>query len=188
MSYIIHTTYRWLVEDVVVRSDDTLTVPVNIKPAGISTYQPLRWGKNTRKYLGIGTNVASTLLCTYTVVRTCLITLKNLYAVRSKALDGRFGEVCLNRFNLEGVNYDFLNAGSRIWNLYLAGCRSLGGYSDYLENTRSYFLSCFVVIPNLKDTVFGGVYGMDKTSDFRSCDYCAIERYLRVRSLGKSNK
>ena len=31
---------------------------------------------------------------------------------------------------------------------------------------RSYFLSCFVVIPNLKDMVFGGVYGMDETSDF----------------------
>ena len=42
---------------------------------------------------------------------------------------------------------------------------SLCGYSDYLENTRSYFLSCFVVIPNLKDTAFGGVYGMDQTSD-----------------------
>ena len=44
--------------------------------------------------------------------------------------------------------------------------RSLAGYSDYLENTQSYFLSCFVVIPNFKDTVFGGVYGMDETSDF----------------------
>ena len=44
--------------------------------------------------------------------------------------------------------------------------RSLGGYSDYLENTRSYFLSCFVVIPNLKDTAFGGVYGTEQTSDF----------------------
>ena len=43
--------------------------------------------------------------------------------------------------------------------------RSFDGYSDYLENTRSYFLSCFVVILNLKDTVFGGVYGMDETSD-----------------------
>ncbi len=67
--------------------------------------------------------------------------------------------------------------------------RSLGGYSDYLENTRSYFLSyCFVVIPNLKDTVFGGVYGMDETSDFGVCNYCAIERYHWVRSLGESNK
>jgi len=43
--------------------------------------------------------------------------------------------------------------------------RSLRGCSVYLENKRSYFLSCFVVIPNLKDTVFGGVYGMDETSD-----------------------
>ena len=66
--------------------------------------------------------------------------------------------------------------------------RNLGGYSDYLENTRSYFLSCFVVIPNLKDTAFGGVYGMDQTSDFGACNYCAIERYHRVRSLGESNK
>jgi hypothetical protein len=66
--------------------------------------------------------------------------------------------------------------------------RSLDGYSDYLENTRSYFLSCFVVIPNLKDTVFGGVYGMDETSDFGVCNYCAIEIYHRVRSLGESNK
>ena len=66
--------------------------------------------------------------------------------------------------------------------------RNLGGYFDYLENTRSYFLSCFVVIPNLKDTAFGGVYGMDQTSDFGACNYCAIERYHRVRSLGESNK
>ena len=44
--------------------------------------------------------------------------------------------------------------------------RNLDGYSDYLENTQSYFLSCFVVIPNLKDMVFGGVHGMDGTSDF----------------------
>ena len=66
--------------------------------------------------------------------------------------------------------------------------RSLGGYSDYLENTQSYFLSCFVVIPNLKDTVFGGVYRMDDTSDFGACNYCAIKRYHRVRSLGESNK
>ena len=66
-----------------------------------------------------------------------------------------------------GVNYDFFNPASRIWNLVIFGRpgRSLCGYSDYLENTRSYFLWCFVVIPNLKDTVFGGVYGMDKTSD-----------------------
>ena len=66
--------------------------------------------------------------------------------------------------------------------------RSLGGYSDYLENTQSYFLSWFVVIPNLKDTVFGGVYRMDDTSDFGACNYCAIKRYHRVRSLGESNK
>ncbi len=46
-----------------------------------------------------------------------------------------------------------------------------------MENTESYFLSCFVVIPNLKDTVFGGVYGMDETSDFGVCNYCAIEIY-----------
>ena len=70
----------------------------------------------------------------------------------------------------------------------LRGSRSLGEYSDYLENTRSYFLCVFVVIPNLKDTVFGGVYGMDETSDFGVCNYCAIERYHRVRSLGESNK
>ena len=55
--------------------------------------------------------------------------------------------------------------------------RSLAGYSDSLENTRSYFLSCFVVIPNLKDTVFGGVYGIDETSDLGVCNYCVIERY-----------
>ena len=66
--------------------------------------------------------------------------------------------------------------------------RNLRGYSDYLENTRSYFLSCFVDIPNLKDTVFGGVYGMDETSDLGVCNYCAIERYHRVRSSGESNK
>ena len=101
-----------------------------------------------------------------------------------------FGEVCLHRFNFVGVNYDFLSTASRIWNLAIFGRpgRSLCGYSDYLENTRSYFLWCFVVIPNLKDTVFGGVYGMDETSDFGVCNYCAIEIYHRVRSLGESNK
>ena len=101
-----------------------------------------------------------------------------------------FGGVCLNRFNFVGVNYDFLSTASRIWNLAIFGRpgRSLCGYSDYLENTRSYFLWCFVVIPNLKDTVFGGVYGMDETSDFGVCNCCAIERYHRVRSLGESNK
>ena len=99
-----------------------------------------------------------------------------------------FGEVCLHRFNFVGVNYDFFNPASRIWNLVIFG-RPVCGYSDYLENTRSYFLSGFVVIPNLKDTVFGGVYGMDdETSDFGVCNYCAIERYHRVRSLGESNK
>ena len=101
-----------------------------------------------------------------------------------------FGGVCLNRFNFVGVNYDFFNPASRIWNLVIFGRpgRSHGEYSDYLENTESYFLSCFVVIPNLKDTVFGGVYGMDETSDFGVCNYCAIERYHRVRPLGESNK
>ena len=90
-----------------------------------------------------------------------------------------------------GVNYDFLNAACRIWNLYLAGLVEvlLGGYSDYLENTRSYFLSCFVVIPIRKqDTVFGGVYGMDETSDLEVYNYYAFEIYHRVRSLGESNK
>ena len=66
--------------------------------------------------------------------------------------------------------------------------RSLDGYSDYLENTRSYFLSCFVVIPNLKDTVFGGVYGMDEISDFWVCNHCATEIYHRARPLAESNK
>ena len=67
--------------------------------------------------------------------------------------------------------------------------RSLDGYSDYSEiSTRSHFLSCFVDPPNLKDTVFGGVYGMDETSDFGVCNYCAIEIYHRVRPLGESNK
>ena len=101
-----------------------------------------------------------------------------------------FGGVCLNRFNFVGVNYDFLSTASRILNLAIFGRpgRSLCGYSDYLENTRSYFLWCFVVIPNLKDTVFGGVYGMDETSDLGVCNYCASERYHRVRSLGESNK
>ena len=66
--------------------------------------------------------------------------------------------------------------------------RNLDGYSDYLENTQSYFLSCFVVIPNLKDMVFGGVHGMDGTSDFGVCNYCAIEIYHRERSSGESNK
>ena len=67
-----------------------------------------------------------------------------------------------------GVKYDFLSAASRIWNLYVAGLVEVlvDSYSDHLENTQSYFLSCFVVIPNLIDTVFGGVYGMDETSDF----------------------
>ncbi len=99
-----------------------------------------------------------------------------------------FGGVCLNRFNFVGLNYNFFNAASRIWNLDILGRlgRSLCGYSDYFENTRSYFLWCFVVIPNLKDTVFGGVYGMDETNDFGACNYCAIERYHRVRSLGES--
>ena len=89
-----------------------------------------------------------------------------------------------------GVNYDFFNPASRIWNLVIFGRpgRNLCGYIDYLENTRSYFLWCFVVIPNLKDTVFGGVYGMDETSDSGVRNYCAIERYHRVRSLGESNK
>ena len=66
--------------------------------------------------------------------------------------------------------------------------RSLAGYSDYLENMRSYFLSCFFVIPNLKDMVFGGVSGMDETSDLGFRNYCAIERYHRVQSLGERNK
>ena len=67
--------------------------------------------------------------------------------------------------------------------------RSLDGYSDYFfKNTQSYFLSCFVVIPNWKDMVFGGVYGMDETSDFGVCNYCAIEIYHRARPLGESNK
>ena len=71
-------------------------------------------------------------------------------------------------YSCGGVNYDFLSAASRIWNLAVFGRpgRSLDGYSDYFENMQSYFLSCFVVIPNLKDMVFGGVYGMDETSDF----------------------
>ena len=56
--------------------------------------------------------------------------------------------------------------------------RNLDGYSDYLENTQSYFLSCFVVIPNLKDMVFGGVHGMDETSDFGVCNYCAPLKYI----------
>jgi hypothetical protein len=101
-----------------------------------------------------------------------------------------FGGVCLNRFNFVGVNYDFLSTASRIWNLAIFGRpgRSLRGYSDYLENTRSYFLWYFVVIPNLKDTVFGGVYGMDETSDFGVCNHCTIERYHRVRSVGESIK
>ena len=65
--------------------------------------------------------------------------------------------------------------------------RSLDGYYGYLENsTRSHFLSCLVDTPNLKDTVFGGVYGMDETSDFGVCNYCAIEH--RVRSFGESKK
>ncbi len=66
--------------------------------------------------------------------------------------------------------------------------QSLREYSVYLEKTRSNFFSCFVVIPNFKDTVFGGVYGMDETSDFGVFNYCAIERYHRVRSFGESNK
>jgi len=101
-----------------------------------------------------------------------------------------FKEVCLNRFNFLGVNYDFLSAASRIWNFAIFGRpgRSLGGYSEYLQNMRSYFLSCFVIIPNLNDMVFGGVYGMDETSDFGVGNYCAIERYHRLRSLGESNK
>ena len=89
------------------------------------------------------------------------------------------------------VNYDFLSTASRLWSLYLAGVVEVfvAGYSVYLENKRSYFLSCFVVIPNLKDTVFGGVYGMDETSDFGVCNYCAIEIYHRIWwSLGESNK
>ena len=46
-----------------------------------------------------------------------------------------FGEVCLHRFNFVGVNYDFFNPASRIWNLVIFGRpgRSLCGYSDYLE-------------------------------------------------------
>jgi len=101
-----------------------------------------------------------------------------------------FKEVCLNRFNFLGVNYDFLSAASRIWNLAIFGRpgRSLGGYSEYLQNMRSYFLSCFVIIPNLNDMVFGGVYGMDETSDFGVCNYCATEIYHRARPLGESNK
>ena len=101
-----------------------------------------------------------------------------------------FGEVCLNRFNFGGVNYDFLSASSRIWNLFLAGLVEvlLDILIIWKANTRSYFLWCFVVIPNLKDMVFGGVYGMDETSDFGACNHCAIKRYHRVRSLGESNK
>ena len=51
-----------------------------------------------------------------------------------------FGEVCPDRFNFGGVNYDFLSAASRIWNLAIFGRpgRSPAGYSDYLENTRSF--------------------------------------------------
>ena len=66
--------------------------------------------------------------------------------------------------------------------------RSLDGYSNYLENTQSYFLSCFVVIPNWKDMAFGGVYWMDETSDFGVRNYCAMEIYHRERSTGESNK
>ena len=85
-----------------------------------------------------------------------------------------FGEVCLHQFNFVGFIYDLFNAESRIWNLDIFGSpgRSLCGYSDY-------FLWCFVVMPNLKDMVFGGVYGMDETSDFGVYNYCAIERYHR---------
>ena len=88
-----------------------------------------------------------------------------------------------------GVNYDFHSAASRIWNLYLAG-QSLDGYFDYIWKIgdRTFSRSCFVVIANLKDTVFGGVYGIDETNDLGVCNYCDIERYHRVRSLGESNK
>ena len=95
-----------------------------------------------------------------------------------------FGEVCLDRFNFVGVNYDFLSVASRIWNLYLAGLVDV--LLDILIIWK--IRDRFVVIPNLKDTVFGGVYGMDETSDLGVCNYCAIERYHRVRFLGESNK
>ena len=89
-----------------------------------------------------------------------------------------------------GVNYDFISASSRIWNLYLAGLVEI--LMDILIiwkiRNRTCFLSCFVVIPNLKDMVFGGVHGMDETSDFGVCNYCAIEIYHRERSSGESNK
>jgi len=48
--------------------------------------------------------------------------------------------------------------------------RSLGGYSDYLENTQSYFLSCFVVIPNLKDTRTRGAFEEDADVDDGGAD------------------
>ena len=65
--------------------------------------------------------------------------------------------------------------------------RSLDGYSDYLENTRSYFLSCFVVIPNLKD--MGECMGWTKRATLGfAIAYCAIEIYHRTRSLGESYK
>ena len=97
-----------------------------------------------------------------------------------------FEEVCLDRFNFGGVNYDFLSAASRIWNLYLAGL--VGVLLDILIIWKIRDRTFSRVIPNLKDTVFGGVYGMDETSDLGVCNYCAIERYHRVRFLGESNK
>ena len=50
-----------------------------------------------------------------------------------------------------------------MWNKAEGRVKVLVDIFIILEITRSYFLSCFVgILPNFKDMVFGGVYGMDE--------------------------
>ncbi len=78
------------------------------------------------------------------------------------------------------MNYDSLSTASRLWSLYLAGVVEV--FVDILfiwKISDRTFSRVSLSYPILKDTVFGGVYGMDETSDFGVCNYCAIERYHR---------
>ncbi len=69
-----------------------------------------------------------------------------------------FGDICLNWFNLVGVNYDFLSAASRIWNLYVAGLVEV--------------LVDILIIWKIRDRKFSGVslsYPIWKTQSLGEC-------------------
>ena len=44
----------------------------------------------------------------------------------------------------------------------------------------------FVVVPNLKDTVFGGVYGMDETSDLGFAIIAPLKDIIGYGSWGRA--